>query len=497
MATHSQRAAARLFIADAGTMLLVVLAAACLLVASNVPLQTALVDDAYIFQRVADNIRAGHGWTYNPGSSVNPITSPFYAGVLLLANVILPFDAAMVIVVTYLAGLCVLAWVVFDALKPVMGRPAAGAAAVVACIASVPMRSWGMETSWFLATLALAVHAFSKGRDSAAGLWCACAALSRPEGLALVGILGLWALFVERRIAWRLLPWFLAITVPWFAYSMAAHGRILPNSVAVKSIQHGIGWFKEQPTWLLSFLSQPRWPWITWMLVPAGAILALKACRQRHTFLALVALFATVQVIAYSIKSAPVGYFWYYAPGNLAVDLLVLLALWSILDRGLIRLSLKGKLLPELVVAGLLVVLLGRLGAAPMHVVKPVSLGTDYTAAGNWIREHTPGDAVVALTEIGYVGHFSKREIRDIHGLIHPESIPSLQKERWDWWFQDQPPDVIVVHRPGWTGEPTHAHGWKTETLERFNRDYVKARSFGELDVFIRKDASHASADPT
>lgn len=451
-------------------------------------LSTSIVDDSYIFQKVVDNLWEGRGWTYNPGTQVNPITSPFYAFVLLVAKAF-GAQAPTTISACYIFGLIALGVGVYFGMRKSHDQVLSWLMAALVSSTFVLTNSWGMETSIFLACLVWAVLTFVNQQYLVSGLLCACAALSRPEGLALIGILAGTHWLKERRILWGMVGIFAVVLLPWLVFSWLAYGHILPNSVSVKAMQHDIGWFKTQPSWLRFFLSQPRVAWLTYPLAALGFYQAGRAYWRGDRFVALVILFGLVQASAYAIMNAPPGYLWYVAPGNLAVDMAVILGAFWLWQKGSPSLSRKVLAQLQKPLIGMLVFLvamvgLSRLTISPVSLIKPYRLTTEYTLAGEWINNHTPAHYVVAATEIGYLGYFSKRAIRDIHGLIHPEALPSLKREEWDWWFKTKPPEIIVVHSPPWSGEPSDTAGWPAKSLEDFRTGYEKVASFGTVDIY-------------
>lgn len=455
-----------------------------MLALSPAAMTQALVDDAYIFQRVVDNLINGHGWTYNPGTQVNPITSPLFAVILWAAHAI-PMDDTARIAWVYLAANLLLGWGLYQALRE-QGRMLAWTAAAVITTSGVLVASWGMETSLFLACVVLAALAYVKDRHLLAGVLSALAALTRPEGLALVGVLAAAHWWVHRRVLWGMVLINLLVVAPWFTYSWLTFGHALPNSVSVKAIQHNIGWFKTQPPWGLYFLTQPRRMPLTYVLVAVGLWQVLRWWRAGVRFPGLVLAFGLVQVAAYSLMGAPVGYFWYLAPGNLALDLAAVAGAFWLAQQALARVGASGPRWSWLPSVAVMVGML-RLAMTPFVPVTDYRLGAEYAAAGRWIDQNTRPDEVVAATEIGYLGYFSKREIRDIHGLIHPESLPHLKKEEWDWWFVHKPPSVVVVHTPAWSGEPSIKMGWQPDNFQQFQARYAKAASFGQIEVYRLK----------
>lgn len=460
------------------------------LIKSPAHLHEALVDDAYIFQRVVDNIWSGVGWTYNTDAHVNPITSPFYALVLLCAK-ILPLSAQDALSAVYFFALFMLGVGVYVGTRS-YGRLLAWVVAVTVGSGAILVGSWGMETSVFMACVVWAVSSFERERYIWAGMLCAFAALSRPEGVALICILSAVHFLKRRNFIWSMLLVFFSVLAPWFLYSWFVHGYILPNSVSVKVIQSDMESRKQFGSWPMYFFGQPKFAILTYALALFGFYKAFRDFLVGRQFVLILIAFGAVQVAAYSWLRAPVGYFWYLAPGNLAVDMAVAFGVFRICLWVLVEASDKAgfslnESVSNVVVAALVFTGMLFLSAAPYKMLKPYRLGSEYTKVGEWISENTPRDSVVAATEIGYIGYFSGRNIRDIHGLIHPEARQYLRREEWEWWYKSDPPNVIVMHKPAWPGEPGYEVGWQSGTLRDFRSGYKMVKSFGLVEIYQRK----------
>jgi hypothetical protein len=272
------------------------------------------------------------------------------------------------------------------------------------------------------------------------------------------------------------------------AYSYFTFGHVLPNSVSVKAVQHSIGWFKTQPPWFIDFLSQPKLPWITYPLAILGGYDAARDVKDhRGRFVLLLVAFGLVQVVAYSFMNAPVGYFWYMAPGNMALDLMIVLGAFRASGWAWDRMARMHRRIPlddhRLILSAIVVLCVSKLAMSPMKPIKPFRLGQEYTEAGEWINAHTRKEDVVAAAEIGYLGYYSQRQIRDIHGLIHPYALPFLKREEWDWWFRTDAPQVIVTHSPPWPGEPFWG-GWSARSTLDFENRYVRSAAFGQVQIY-------------
>lgn len=374
---------------------------------SPAPLHEALVDDSYIFQRVVDNIWAGQGWTYNAGDNVNPITSPFYVLVLLCAKVFY-FLAQVTLSGAYLLALFVLGAGIYLGMRN-HGRSLACMMAITASSGSILVSSWGMETSLFMACIVWATLSFAGKHYRTAGLLCAMASLSRPEGLALIWIFAGMCWLKGRKISWGMIIVFCVTIAPWLLFSWVAHGRILPNSVSVKAVQADMAWLKPLGPWLMYFLSQPKIPWVTYPLALIGLYYAWREYLRGKPFILIIMGFGALQVVAYSLMHAPIGYFWYLAPGNLALDIGVAFGVYKLLMLAASRVTaIQAAHVPKpvgnaFVVMAVFFCML-KFTSAPHVWLKPYRLGVNYTDAGSWINKNTPKDAVVAATEIGYIG---------------------------------------------------------------------------------------------
>jgi hypothetical protein len=195
--------------------LLVVIAGLLLLEASY---GVCSQDDAYISFRYAQNLARGLGFVYNPGELVEGYTN-FLWTLLFVPTELAGVDPGPVSTAYgYILSvvLLVTAWR--------MGGRDWRPAALVACFPGLALEAvQGLETMLYAVLVALALEG-RKGWWAFAGL----AALTRPEGYAVFGILWLF-----RREKWPLAG-FLAMTVPHVAFRLAYYGELLPNTFHAK-----------------------------------------------------------------------------------------------------------------------------------------------------------------------------------------------------------------------------------------------------------------------
>jgi hypothetical protein len=123
---------------------------------------------------------------------------------------------------------------------------------------------------------------------------------------------------------------------------------------------------------------------------------------------------------------------WYFPPLYPGIALLI--------GAGVVAASrLAGRFRPSMNVAGpcvacllLLMTSVIQLRAVTRYQVEgttPYFLG--YREVADWLRNNTPADASVALTEIGIIGYYSERPVVDTMGLVSPRVTAHL-----DNWYQ-------------------------------------------------------------
>lgn len=437
-------------------------------------------DDALIYFRVADNLAAGRGWVFNPGDRVNACTSAVYPLVLAGADLTLPRmdPEALLRLVTWL-GIAAMSLGTYV----LLARDGSGLAATAAfCTAtsSVLFRSYGMETAWMLALLVWTAWAVQDKRGHLAGLLAGSAALARPECL-VVPVLAV--LLTARGQRLRVAMGAGAIVGAWLVFSWAYFGSVVPASVAAKAVQVQAGVWPGRPAWGLAFVQQRNVALLTAILAAIG-VARMRFTRAR-VGLALVVATGIIQGVAYAVGGAPSWYTWYFASANYALDLLVVVGAWWIVERARAVGARRW-------LRAACAVLLAFFCTRHVPLQQPYSGNAHYRVIGRWLAANTPPDAQVAATEIGYLAVYSDRPIVDAHGLIHSGVADDLEAGRAWWWFPRFRPEVVVSHRPPWLGEPSEE--WPAELIRDFRADYALVFENGPVQVFQRR--RQASSPP-
>lgn len=212
-----------------------------------------VTDDAYISFVFSRNL-AEHGvLAFNPDlppveGYTNFLWTVLLAGLMWLG--VPPEPSSQVLGIGFAAGSMLLALKLsahvwrrpspWDHLAPALLAASAG----YAC-----WSSGGLETQLFTFLVTWALYEYTRGdaepvRVRRVGIALALAAMTRPEGLLVAGVLGLHRLALNLARDRRLWPhvhelgcilWFLALWGPWFAWRWQHYGWPFPNTYYVKA----------------------------------------------------------------------------------------------------------------------------------------------------------------------------------------------------------------------------------------------------------------------
>jgi hypothetical protein len=405
-------------------------------------------EDAYITFRYARNLVRGLGAVYNPGEHVLGYTSPLWMAwnALGIALVKDPIVWSRVSTVALELG----------ALYVVTRLLAAHAGKLAAWSFGVFYAGWtflaatavsGMENNAVFALLALAAWAASR-RSAWTGPLLGALALSRPEGVVLALVVGVFAGWRDRIVG-------LVLAAAGVALLTSFYGSPIPQSLLAKAVVYGTPGPLEGRLWWewISPVALWRWPVtseggllfalsvVTAPAAIAGAIGLARGWRDARALVAL-ALSGLVVWAGYSIVG--VAYFaWYLV---IPVGTAAVLA-----AAGLPRIA-RGAWLP----VSLLLFVLGTWTVEPaLYTGRAVA---EYESFGKTARtlglNSIPGQSVF-LEPIGMVGWACKLRIIDEIGLVSPKV--AARRKQGDGWFADvvdaENPDWLVTRRGVLEGE--------------------------------------------
>jgi arabinofuranosyltransferase len=211
----------------------------------------SVYDDSFISFRYANNLASGEGLVFNPGERVEGYTN-FLWTLLLALGIRLGVDPVIAGKVLATVAGWVTIWVSFDIVRTEVGSAWGGVLTAVMLSATPGFSRLvvsGMETLLFGMFVVAAVWAFlcdtRHGRyPVVSSVLLALAALTRPEGLLVFGVLSVeYALNLSASsIGWRAVArsmtlWiagFLLIYGPYFMWRFSYYGVLLPNTFYVK-----------------------------------------------------------------------------------------------------------------------------------------------------------------------------------------------------------------------------------------------------------------------
>ncbi|MEK7330849.1 MAG: hypothetical protein AAB113_08605, partial [Candidatus Eisenbacteria bacterium] len=211
------------------------------------PLRGYLTDDTFIHLQYARNVAAGHGLVFNVGERVYGCTSPLWAA-LLADAMALGFDGLTAARAIGAAATLASIGLFLQLLRRTVRTPALRAAATLAWAGNAWMVRWstsGMETPLAVALTLAGFVAFTEGqrwgsRPVRTGALWALAALTRPEGVFLLFLWGVFLLIeadsrdgLRRLVFGALAP--VCVYGGWLLFARLYYGTFWPQTLAAKA----------------------------------------------------------------------------------------------------------------------------------------------------------------------------------------------------------------------------------------------------------------------
>jgi hypothetical protein len=431
------------------------------------------LDDAYIHFRFAQNLAAGHGFSFNPDHPVPGSTSPLW--VLLLAGAAVLgtplWLAAKVYGVLFGAVAAVLAWRL--ALRLTAAPLAALATGALTALDGRLL--WaapsGMEVTLF-AALSLAAflarpttQTTGVGRQASGGrplsplayrlpptayrlflvaALCGLATLTRPEGYLLAVVLGIDVYRRSRPPAATIVlavALYLALVLPYNAFALVTTGHPLPTTFYAKT--GGLG-PQTLPLALQFVVGLAFYTLLTnaavLVLAPIGAVVLWRMGAEARAVVAWPVALLFVQALL-----SPLLYHFgrYTMPLDPFFALWAVVgALWAVVTIGRLtrpsagadawRTALPPLALIVLSVLTLALIVLSVLTLntwATFYALSVQNIDDVQVALGRWVRGHVPPGVPVATHDVGAIGYLSNHPVVDTEGLVTPRFI-ALKREQ-------------------------------------------------------------------
>lgn len=461
-------------------------------------------DDAFISFRYADNLVRHGELVFNVGEKVEGYTN--FSWTLLMAGVMglgldpVPWSKGLGI------GFSIITLLLVARFMGRVERKSAWDAAAPALLAAAPaFACWstgGLETALFACLITASWTAYlteDRDRFPLSGVWLALAAMTRPEGMLLFGLTGLFRLgellLVERTLRPRKHDWlwgvgFALVFVPYYAWRWVYYGWPFPNTYYVK-------------TGAKSFWGPGFRYWWDWVITHALWLVPALAYLKRPKYGRFLALGA-VWIVGMSVHVMRVGGD-FMALHRFLMPLLPIVAVMAVMGiRSLVEaLRLKGYSARGLglsaaavaLAAGVQVVQIDREALRVDSHAGVDSIGwlamfaEQCTVIGKWMAENTPEDASIAITAAGIIPFYARRETLDLLGLndewiAHSVEAtgnrPGHTKHAPHHYVEERAPTLFIGHpepRIGaWSGPPRGGHVWKTVQIPGLRVDPRRAR---------------------
>jgi hypothetical protein len=390
------------------------------------------LDDAWGHMVYGRALSLGQGFAYNPGQPEAGVTAPLWTMIAALPAGLtewtgwLPRPDAAMRVLGALLGLATAA--VGWRLGARAGRWPAFFAGLLLTFDPLLLagRFSGMELPLFGLLTLLMVESMLDGRTRATGWLAGLALLTRPEGLLLAGLALARAIKRKERPISLLLP-VLFCALPFAAYNGWVAGQPWPNTwgnKAALTLDPG-----GTAAALTALCGDIGWGWATPLLLAVGTIALAGAERALPRLLLVIS--GTLLLGVLLSRELPTGFDpprvpFYWERYVLAAWPPLLLVMGAGLA-SLVRTAWAGVYCRPLAAVALVgpLVLAGALArGVPAHAsavaarfaAECAQVEAQNVAAGLWIDQHLPADALVATHDAGAVRYFGRRNVLDIWG---------------------------------------------------------------------------------
>jgi hypothetical protein len=253
-----------------------------------------------------------------------------------------------------------------------------------------------------------------------------------------------------------------------------------------------------------AFVHQPIFPYITFPLFIIGCFKIFKNSKSLHFYPLIIIIFGTLQTIVYTIMVADPGFFWYFATANFGVNFAVVISMYWIFEysyyflvkrsytfQKVIQKIKSNSIIPKLiksVFAALIIITMLKVGISPVQKIKAYRNAEDYIKISKWILKNTKVADRVSCGEIGYIGFYTNRKMRDPFCLIHSRFGKEYLLSRKDylWWFRKDPPEVIIAKYNIFTEKayPFGIYNKSQELLNYFLKTYKTVYVSGKFHVW-------------
>lgn len=414
------------------------------------------LDDAWIHQTYARALATEGQWNYSLNGTSAGSTSPLWT-FLLVPGYWLGFKSPY-LWTFFISILCMILLFVFSN----MVIKLTGVTEKLSLLLSglILATEWhliwaagsGMETVLFTTLIVLVFYLIGKPIPSfpLAGLTIGMLVWIRPDGLTLLGPIGLLLFYMvrEKKISLgSILQFIVLLLIPvilygWHNYVLT--GTIFPNTFFAKAVEYQevlqIPFLQRLGNILLVPLTGSGF-----LLLPGFLFEVVSSIKTRQVWKISIYLWIIGFLLLYAIRLPVV-----YQHGRYLIPVIPMYFILAISGLHQILSAIK-KLAPKLLkieVLGLIILLnIGFLVLGGKAYARDVyTINKLLVEPANWLNKNTPPGSIIAAHDIGAIGYFSERKIIDLAGLINPEVIPFIRdEEKLLEYIKKQGVDYLVV----------------------------------------------------
>jgi len=394
--------------------------------------QNIWLDDAFISFRYARNLFEGNGLVYNPGERVEGYTN-FLWTLVAASGLHVGIQPITFTQIVSVAAQCLTLWLVFS-LGADSNRPRYRALIAPLFLAfqvsflAYPMT--GMETSFYAMLVTLAVFLFHREMHRGwrggvvTGLVLLAIALTRFDGLVMVGILLSYKLLIDREIK-TMVPLLIVFVVGIGMYNLwriSYYPTILPNTfyakVGFSSVQ-----FVKGVKYLFNFVVEHAHYAVLLAFIPFAFGKISKMVRFAGWIVAAHLLYVVI------VGGDWMPFFRFVLPVLPLLFILMQEGIWAVFDNAKSRFSLNRT--NRRVSVAMLVLLFGfsliplYQGRAFGKLIKQVGVNRVENAPviGKYLNETLPPDYVVATEWAGIAPFYMQQPILDTFGLTDADIV--------------------------------------------------------------------------
>jgi hypothetical protein len=404
----------------------------------------APLDDAYITYQYARQIARGQLYRYNDGDPPTTGMTSLLFGFLLAGIYRLGFEGEQLAAIAVSLGvvwLSLITWLTYHLATHLIGPEGYGAwlsAGIVLLTGSVQWSCFnGMETGLFTVFVLAALDTFLSKKLGWCAFWLSCAALTRPEGLILTGLL--WCIIIieglirQHHIQCKSLYIFtVAVLVGLFPMAV---NYILTSSISSAGLQ-AKSWTSNVPFDAVGII----WSVITnynhillerfmgkgWYVIPGLLLLAIwgwvRLAKERRWS----ALATTLSWFLIGTASTAMLITALWHQGRYQIPFIPITMIVSVY--GLVQ--FREKVSPRWVnycrsIVLLIVTALSLYTTATYinHYRRAIStVSRQQLVIADWLRENLPENAIVGIHDAGTLRYVGERDTYDLIGLTTPDA---------------------------------------------------------------------------